>query len=169
VCDEECVILNSSPIDFDLLFCQDNSTLLNEVLNGVGNHTWILPISPWGGFFTCSHIEGSDKWYLNSYRQLEIYSPHVAQFESITEEESSTFGIVQSNEVIFDVGFTIDIVDDCAITYGHLTLLKSIYDEIEATGEYSFTENEHIGYLHDTGAGWFGFLVYKRRRKYLSL
>ncbi|MHA1211128.1 MAG: hypothetical protein ACTSSH_01590 [Candidatus Heimdallarchaeota archaeon] len=154
-CDSDCVILNSSPIDFDLLYSQDNSTLLNEILNEIGNKTGNLPISPWGGFFTGAHIEGSDKWYFNSYRQLEIFSPHEAKFEVLSEREDSIFESVEENEVITDIDITINIGEDYRIVFGHITLLKSIYDEIKSTGKYSFTENEHIGYQADTGADFF--------------
>jgi hypothetical protein len=155
-CDTDYVILNSSPIDFDLLYCQDNSTLLNEVLNGIGNKSGMLPISPWGGFFTGSHIEGSDKWYFDSHRQLEIFCPHEAQLESVTASASSTIEIVQDNEVVTDVDFRIDIGDGFRIYIGHLTILKSIYDEIQSSGEYPFAENEHIGYQTEGGVDWYG-------------
>ena len=155
-CEDECVTLNFFPIDLDLLYCQDNSTRLNELLNEIGNNSGVVPIYPWGGFFTSLHIEGNDKWNFNTYRQLEIYSSHDGELVSFTERESSTQMVVQDNEVITDTNLRIDIGDDCSLIYGHLTILKSVCDEIKSTGKYSFTGYEHIGYLVDTGADFFG-------------
>ena len=59
--DYEIVTINTFPIDLDLLYYQDDPTLLEErLVNFEENPTrWI--VRPWGSHFTCIHIEGSDK------------------------------------------------------------------------------------------------------------
>ncbi len=143
--ESDLVILNHFPVDMNLLFYQDNATMLNEVLEGIENIAGILPLTPFGGFFLSNHIEGADKWYFDSYRQLEVFCPHEGTVESLDDGEGGV-DIVDSNEVVTDVVLNIDIGGNCEILYGHLTILKSIYDEITSSGGYSFSANEHIGY-----------------------
>jgi hypothetical protein len=154
-CENELVIMDFFPIDLDLLYCQDDPVMLNDILNDLGNASGILPISPYGGYFTGSHIEGSDKLYFDSLRQLEMFAPHNGESISLSESSSSTIDNVEGNDVVTDVQLGINLGMDCGITYGHLTLLKPIFDEIESTGSYSFSKGEHIGYQTDSGAGWY--------------
>ena len=142
---EDYVEISTFPVDLDLLFWSDNLSVREEKLNKLGNGTYGWIITPWGGHFISGHIEGADKWYLYSDRHLEVYAPHDGNFEDITVQNGSVIQI-NGNDVVVDVGLLIDIGRDCSIHFGHLCILKSIYDKIESENKYSFSENELIGY-----------------------
>ena len=140
--------LTTFPIDLDLLFYQDNLTILNYILNDVGNHSTIWPVTPWNGHFHSSHAEGADKWYLYSFRRLPARAIHNGVSKELTIQNGSIINY-DSQELVSDTGLTIDIGNDFSVLYGHIDLLKPIYDEIQSSGTYSFIENEIIGYTHN--------------------
>ena len=57
------VLLETFPIDLDLLFWEDQPSEQAARLNNIGNGTWGWMLTPWGGHFISSHFEGADKWY----------------------------------------------------------------------------------------------------------
>jgi hypothetical protein len=145
---EGSIELTTFPIDLDLLFYQDNLSMLNYILNDIGNWSTIWPVTPWNGHFHSGHVEGADKWYLYSYRRLPVRAVHNGEFESLTIKNGSIINH-ESQELVTDLGLTIDIGNDFQVLYAHINLLKPIFDEIQTNGTYSFTENEVIGYTQN--------------------
>jgi len=72
---QEIQILNTFPIDLDILGCYDNLSLRNEILNLMGNGSTDFFIRPWGSHFTYIHIEGSDKWAHLVNRIVQVRAP----------------------------------------------------------------------------------------------
>ncbi|NHJ46563.1 MAG: hypothetical protein FK733_02130 [Asgard group archaeon] len=151
--DDPIVELDTFPIDLDELFWADNLTMRNYVLNEIGNGSIIWMITPWGAHFISSHLEGVDHWYLNAYRLTSFVAPHDGTVSIL----KSNFGtnIIDQNgtQLVEDCFLVIDIGDNCFVYFGHLNLLKSIFDEIESTGSYSFTKGEVIGLTTPTRQG----------------
>ncbi len=142
---EDLVTIETFPLDLDRLFWVDNLTKQNEIMNYIGNESggWLL--SPWGGFFTSGHIEGADKWYFEPRRLVSIYAPHDGILEEL-RNPNGTSGIMNGSEVVYDCCLTIKIGEKCCIRFGHIAILKTIFDEIESNGGYSFSEGELLGY-----------------------
>lgn len=151
--EEESIELTTFPIDLDLLFYQDNLTMFNFILNNVGNYSTIWPVTPWNGHFHSGHVEGADRWYLYSYRRLPIRAPHEGVYNKEKPIGDGSIFSYNSQDLVSNLGLTIDLGNDFNILFGHIDLLESIYDEIQSTGTYSFEENELIGYNHN----WTGF------------
>ena len=151
------VVLDTFPVDIDELFWIDDAAKQAEVLNEIGNGSIVWPITPWGAHYISNHNEGVDHWYINTYQLAHVVAPH-AGVATATRGIYGTNIIMQNgSEVVEDCQMEIDIGDDCFVMYGHLNLFKTIYDEIQATGSYTFTEGEHIGYSRDSTWGGFDF------------
>ena len=69
---DETIEITTFPTDMNLLFYNDNETMQNSILNGIGNWSTKWPITPWGGHFH-AHIEGTQKWYFYSSKQYLYY------------------------------------------------------------------------------------------------
>ncbi|MFX1590666.1 MAG: hypothetical protein ACFFC1_21240 [Promethearchaeota archaeon] len=146
--EDDSIELTTFPVDLDLLYYQDNLTMLNTYLNELGNGSSIWPVSPWNAHFYSNHIEGADKWYFNNLRCLPVKAPHNGDSNYLGIMNGSVF-TYNGHELVSDLGLEIDIGNDFTILFGHIDLLKPIYDEIQTSGTYSFIEGEHIGYLHN--------------------
>lgn len=142
---EDLVMIETFPHDLDYLFWADNLTGQNERLNQIGNGSGEWLLSPWGGYFISRHIEGADKWYLNAFRLAPVYAPHDGSLKEL-RTQNGTSGFMNGSEVIYDCKLAMDIGQECTITFGHISLLKTIYDEIQTSDEYTFTEGEFLGY-----------------------
>ncbi|MHA1269898.1 MAG: hypothetical protein ACTSPY_08960 [Candidatus Helarchaeota archaeon] len=146
-CSESGVILNTFPVDLDLLFWNDNLTMQNYKLNLIGNDSsnfWML--SPWGGHFISSHIEGLDHWYCFTLeRPLAVRVPHDGTlFKYTIKNESIRY--VNGTKVLADTKIIINIGSYCYISLGHVCVLKSLSDYLISHPYYHFTEGEIIGY-----------------------
>jgi len=53
---------------------------------------------------------------------------------------------MNGSEVIFNCKLEINIGHECVVVFGHIALLKTIYEEIQTTGGYTFSEGEFLGY-----------------------
>ena len=144
------VQLNTFIMDLDKLYWYDNLTGRNMVLNEIGNGSYGWPLVPWGGHFVGSHIEGVDHLYLSPYRILPIYAPHDGYFCDETSVLSDEVELYNGTEVMKNCDLAIDLGLECVFDMHHINLLKTIYDEIQTTGNYSFTEGEVIGYNQKT-------------------
>ncbi len=142
---EELVTIETFPLDLDRLFWADNLTKQNEIMNYIGNESggWLL--SPWGGYFVSGHIEGANKWYFEPRRLVAIYAPHDGTLEEL-RNPNGTSGIMNGTEVVYNCMLSIKIGEKCNIAFGHIAIVKTIFDEIQATGTYTFSEGEFIGY-----------------------
>ncbi|MFW9922654.1 MAG: hypothetical protein ACFFDW_05105 [Candidatus Thorarchaeota archaeon] len=141
------VILDTFLVDLDKLYWYDNQTGRNMLLNEIGNGSYDWPLGPWGAHFTSYHVEGVDHLYFHPYRIIPIYAPHDGYFRPSGSELSNDMVILDNGtEVMRDCHIAIDLGLDCSIHIHHIDLLKTIYDEIQATGNYSFTEGEIIAY-----------------------
>ena len=140
------VTLNTFPVDLDLLFWSDNLTIRNQNLNALGNNSYGWMLTPWGGHFISGHHEGADKWYLYADRYLEVRASHDGQFQSNPWIGNGSIIQIEGNDVVVDLGVGIDIGQDCSLGFGHIYLLESIFNEIQATDTYYCTEGELIGY-----------------------
>ncbi len=153
IVDDPIVELDTFPMDLDKLFWADNLTMRNYILNEIGNGSIIWMLTPWGAHFISSHLEGVDHWYLNTYRLTSFVAPH----DGTVSIFNSNFGtnIIDQNgtQLVEDCFLVIDIGDNCYVYFGHLNLLKSIYDEIELTGSYTFTKGEEVGLTIPTRQG----------------
>ena len=153
------VVLDTFPVNLDLLFWEDDPSVLAASLNTIGNYSngWI--ITPWGGHFVSNHIEGADKFYLYANRYLEVYAPADGSLDGDVYVGNGAIDNFHGNDVITDTSFTIDLGSDCYVGFGHLHLLKSVFDVIDSSGDYNFTEGELIGY---TPGSWaLDFLYYQ--------
>ncbi|MFW9921948.1 MAG: hypothetical protein ACFFDW_01520 [Candidatus Thorarchaeota archaeon] len=138
-------IMNTFPVDIDLLFWQDDPNALAAKLNAIGNcsNGWIM--SPWGGHFVSNHIEGADKWYLYCGRNLEVYAPADGDFCDNINVGNGTVDNIGGHDVVVDVAISIDLGQSCIVQFGHINLLESIYNQITSNNNYHFTEGEVIG------------------------
>lgn len=145
---EGAIEMTTFPIDLDYLFCQDNETLLNFVLNNVSKGSIIWPITPWNSHFHSGHIEGSDKWYLQGFRRMPVRAPHDGTFGicNLGGDTISTYNTIEFKD---DINLAINIGNGFSVGFAHLSLLKSIYDKIMITGNYTFLEGELLGYTAD--------------------
>ena len=73
-CENDLVTLDTFPIDLDLLFWEDNTTVQEQRLENIRNGNQDFMITPYGAHFIASHVEGVNKWYLSSTRFLEVYA-----------------------------------------------------------------------------------------------
>jgi len=142
------VVLDTFPVDLDLLFWEDDLSIRAQYLNMIGNSSFGWMVTPWGGHYVSNHIEGADKFYLYAYRHIEVYAPADGSFMEAGGLVilNGTIDNFHGIDVITDVRLSIDIGEDCAIVFDHLDLLKSINDEINNTNSYDFVEGELIGY-----------------------
>ncbi|MHA1232618.1 MAG: hypothetical protein ACTSPQ_18455 [Candidatus Helarchaeota archaeon] len=146
-CSESGVIINTFPVDLDLLFWADNLSMRNYKLNLIGNDSssfWML--SPWGAHFISSHIEGVDHWYcFTPERPLAVRIPHDGTLYKYSIENES-IRHVNGTEVVADAKITINIGSSCYISLGHVCVLKSLSDYLKSHFTYQFKEGEIIGY-----------------------
>ncbi|MCE7746389.1 MAG: hypothetical protein GPJ52_14770 [Candidatus Heimdallarchaeota archaeon] len=142
------VVLDTFPVDLDLLFWEDDLAIRAHYLNMIGNSSFGWMVTPWGGHYVSNHIEGADKFYLYAYRHIEVYAPADGSFMEAGGLVilNGTIDNFHGNDVITDVRLSMDIGEDCALVIDHLDLLKSINDEINNTNSYDFVEGEFIGY-----------------------
>ncbi|NHJ85464.1 MAG: hypothetical protein FK734_08365 [Asgard group archaeon] len=138
-------VMNTFPVDMDLLFWADNPSVQADRLNTIGNYSngWI--VSPWGAHFVSNHIEGADKWYLYCGRHLDVYAPTEGDFIHDLSVGNGTVDNINGHDVVIDIGITIGLEYACGVGFGHINLLKSIYDQIINSNDYHFTEGELIG------------------------
>jgi hypothetical protein len=144
-------VIETFPVDLNLLFWSDNITIRNQTLDSLasGGFGWIL--TPWGGHFISGHVEGADKWYLYAARRIEVRTPLAGTLEDLKIADGTVFD-VNGTAVVKDVGLNIDLGNDYYIQFGHLDILKNISDIIDSTDSYSFSENEFVGYTPDPWA-----------------
>ncbi|MHA1558082.1 MAG: hypothetical protein ACTSPM_14280 [Candidatus Heimdallarchaeota archaeon] len=154
------VVLNTFLVDLDKLYMYDNLTMRNKLLNEIGNGSYGWPLTPYGAHFASQHIEGVDHVYFHPYRILPMFAPHDGVFDSFQSHLGNETVMQNGTEVIYDSHLSIDIGEGCYFHIGHISLLKSIYDVIQATGSYSFSEGEIIGYNHANPWGNYGFEIY---------
>ncbi|NHJ84591.1 MAG: hypothetical protein FK734_03965, partial [Asgard group archaeon] len=133
-CDDFPIILEYWPIDLDYLFFADNLTAQQErldILAETGNF-WF--ISPYGGHFVSSHIEGNTKFYLTPFRLAKVNAPNEGFIEAINID-TLDIRTVDDQEVVYNTNTDIKI-QGYGMTIANVDLLKSIYDEFQATGTY---------------------------------
>ncbi|NHJ84729.1 MAG: hypothetical protein FK734_04660, partial [Asgard group archaeon] len=152
------VTLTTFPVDIDRLFWAENASMQALYLNNIGNYSYGWMLTPWGSHFVSRHTEGADKWYFRGERYLQVRAPADGSVLRYSTNQILTYDWVNGSEVLVDAAIYIDIGNDCSICFGHISLLKSIYDAIILTGDYSFTEGEVIGYTTDFGG--LDFLYY---------
>jgi hypothetical protein len=139
-------VINTFPVDIDLLFWNDSISKQNEYLDNIGNGTnepWMM--TPWGTYFMSGHAEGAPKWYLYARRHLEVFAPQSGTIEDISIGNDSVINI-NENSFIKDVGVVIDIGNNYRIELGHLIINESIFNEYQSTNNYEFYEGQIIGY-----------------------
>ncbi|MBN1330137.1 MAG: hypothetical protein JXA54_11745 [Candidatus Heimdallarchaeota archaeon] len=147
------------PVDLDRLFFADNYTAQRERLNFLGNETYGFIVTPWGGHFISTHIEGNTKLYFNSYgRQEEIHVPQAGIVETILIE-NGTLAMKNGHEIMLGMTLHLDLGSDCGLGFGHMDLLKSIYDEFQLGGTVHLTANQLMGYTHNS-SDWSGLDFY---------
>ena len=148
------IILNTFPVDLDLLFWDDDLATQAYYLNMIGNSTNGWMVTPWGGHYVSAHLEGAAKFYLYAYRYIEVYAPADGPLleNSGLVIQNGTVDNFHGNDVVTNIGLAIDIGNDCVIDFAHMNLLKSIFDEIVSTDTYDFVEGELIGYTAGVNA-----------------
>ncbi|MFX0063817.1 MAG: hypothetical protein ACFFC7_16725 [Candidatus Hermodarchaeota archaeon] len=144
---EALVELTTFPIDLDVLFWADNLTVRNERLNEIGNGSTEWMLSPWGVHFVGGHGEGLDHLYTSPSRVVEVRAPADGSLDRIEVLNGTEFQF-NGNELISEVAVYYNLDAFCRVQLRDLDLLKTIYDEIQQTGTYTFTTNELIGYTH---------------------
>ncbi|MFW9924622.1 MAG: hypothetical protein ACFFDW_15175 [Candidatus Thorarchaeota archaeon] len=158
-CDKfaDLVKMDYFPVDLDYLFFADNYTAQRERLNFLGNDSYGFMVTPWGGHFVGGHIEGNDKWYITPWRQAEIRAPQAGTV-SLVLVENGTFFEKNGQETMLGMGVYIDIGNGCTLGFGHMDLLKSIYDEYQLGNTITLAANQLIGYTHNfTGVSGLDF------------
>jgi len=154
-------VINTFPVDIDLLFWNDSISKQTEYLNNIGNGTnkpWMM--TPWGTYFMSGHAEGAPKWYLYARRHLEVFAPYSGSIEDISIGNDSVINI-KGNSFVKDVGVVINMGNDYRIELGHLIINESIFNEFQSTNSYEFHEGQTIGYTPDPWALDF-YLSYKQ-------
>lgn len=154
----EPVILNTFPVNLSMLFWEDDLAMQTEMLNIIGNSSTGFMINPYGGHFVSSHLFGALKWYMYAYRYIEVYAPHAGTSTGDLVILNGTIDNNHGNDVVTNVGITLDIGNDCYLDFAHLNLLKTVFDEQENTGSYDFEEGELIGYT--PGPNGLDFIYY---------
>ncbi len=149
--DHVLTLLDDLPIDINLLFNQDNFTMFEEMLDAIENYKDYWPIAPFGRFCLPSHIEGLDRSDFAPYgRQLEIRTP----VDGIVFEHSTwdgTIVLINGIECVLECGLTVDIGNVCRIQFAYIEIAKTLWDEMETSGNVTLNKGDLLGFTNDIG------------------
>jgi hypothetical protein len=145
-------LLDNLPIDLDSLFELDNFTEFEKMLDEVESGTSFWPLRPYGTFFGHGHIEGLPRSdFCPHVLRAEIRAPVDGTYvHHLTQ--NGTVDMINGIECVIDSALFLDIGNDCWIHFGHIDLLKTIWDEIETTGNISLAKGELIGFTEAFGS-----------------
>ena len=139
-------LIDDLPIDLDTLFSLDNFTEFEIMLDKIEAYTDFWPIRPYGTFFGHGHIEGLPRMDLNPHSlHTEIHAP--VNFGYVSHlSQNGTVDMINGLECVLDCGLVVDIGNECWLSFGHVDMLKTVWDEMETTGNLSLAKGELFGF-----------------------
>ncbi len=141
-------LLDELPISLEDLFSLDNFTNFEQMLDSIEAGTSFWPIRPYGTFFGHGHPEGLARMDFCPHEEhVEIRAPVDASLEWYLALNGS-IDIINGYECVMDSSLTLDLGNECWLNLGHIDMLKTVWDEIEATGNLNLTKGELLGFTY---------------------